>query len=317
MTDYAIDPELLPWLAMLPDVDLADLERSRQLMVEVFAQQPDKELPEGVEVRDVVIPGPGTDITVRVVIPTAVPAPRPGYLVIHGGGFVIGGAETIMTPILAEIAAATGAVVVSPDYRVAPEDPFPAGLEDCYATLEWLVAQADELGVDVGRIGIGGDSAGGGLAAATALLARDRSGPALCYQLLNVPELDDRLETQSMREFDDTPLWNRPNAVLSWKHYLSGATELDGGDGLPYAAPSRMEDLSGLPPAFVAVCEFDPLRDEGIEYARRLLADGVSTELHHYPGTFHGSAIVEDAAVSRRMWADHLDALRRGLASTP
>jgi acetyl esterase len=270
-----------------------------------------------VEVRDVVIPGPGTDITVRVVIPTAVPAPRPGYLVIHGGGFVIGGAETIMTPILAEIAAATGAVVVSPDYRVAPEDPFPAGLEDCYATLEWLVAQADELGVDVGRIGIGGDSAGGGLAAATALLARDRSGPALCYQLLNVPELDDRLETQSMREFDDTPLWNRPNAVLSWKHYLSGATELDGGDGLPHAAPSRMEDLSGLPPAFVAVCEFDPLRDEGIEYARRLLADGVSTELHHYPGTFHGSAIVEDAAVSRRMWADHLDALRRGLASTP
>ena len=168
---------------------------------------------------------------------------------------------------------------------------------------------AADLGIDPARVGVGGDSAGGGLAASVALLARARGGPALRFQYLGIPELDDRLETVSMRAFVDTPLWNRPAAELSWKYYLSGESTLDG----VHAAPARAADLSGLPPAFISTCEFDPLRDEGLDYAQRLLQAGVSVELHHYPGTFHGSGFVTDAAVTKRMIADMISAIRRAL----
>jgi acetyl esterase len=154
-------------------------------------------------------------------------------------------------------------VVVSVEYRLAPEDPFPAGLEDCYAALVWLHESAAELGVDGDRIAVVGRSAGGGLAAALALVTRDRHGPALCFQCLAIPELDDRLDTPSMQAFVDTPLWNRPLAEASWRHYLGD----DRSDVSPYAAPARATDLSGLPPAYVSTMEFDPLRDEGIAYA--------------------------------------------------
>jgi acetyl esterase len=202
-------------------------------------------------------------------------------------------------------------VIVSVDYRLAPEHPFPAPVEDCYAALQWVAKNAGELGIDPERIGIGGESAGGGLTAGTVLMARDRGGPDLCFQLLGIPELDDRLDTESMRDYVDTPLWNRPNAIYSWTAYLG--TEPGGDDVSPYAAPARATDLSGLPPAFVTTCQYDPLRDEGIEYARRLAHAGVPTELRQYPATFHGSSLVEGAAISRRMFADEVEALRRGL----
>jgi acetyl esterase/lipase len=173
-----------------------------------------------------------------------------------------------------------------------------------------MTQSSSELGIDPERVGVMGGSAGGGLAAGVALLARDRSGPQLCYQVLNIPELDDRLETPSMKQFTDTPLWNRGNAIMSWRNYLGDAL---GGDVSYYAAPSRAEDLSGLPPAYVATMEFDPLRDEGIHYALRLLEAGVPVELHQYPGTFHGSGLVVGAAVSRRAAAEMLAALVRGL----
>ena len=160
------------------------------------------------------------------------------------------------------------------------------------------------------RIAIAGQSAGGGLAAATALLARDRGGPPLRFQLLEIPELDDRVDTPSMLAFVDTPLWNRPNAVWSWRHYLGPDHR---GEVSPYAAPARAEDLRGLPPAFVSTMEFDPLRDEGIDYAQRLMQAGVSVELHNYPGTFHGSAIFTQADVSQRSIRDSMGALERAL----
>jgi acetyl esterase/lipase len=209
------------------------------------------------------------------------------------------------------LASGVGAVVVSVDYRLAPEHPYPAGVHDCYAALRYLHEHATELGVDTDRVALVGASAGGGLAAATALLVRDLGGPAVCFQMLHIPELDDRLDTPSMRTFVDSPVWNRPLAVDSWKAYLG---PLHGSEDVPaHAAPARAEDLAGLPPAYVSTAENDPLRDEGITYALRLLQAGVSVELHQFPGTFHGSALVTTAAVSRRAQGEATAVLRRAL----
>jgi acetyl esterase/lipase len=169
--------------------------------------------------------------------------------------------------------------------------------------------EAASLGLDRDRIAVGGQSAGGGLAAAVALLARDRGAWKICFQFLGIPELDHRLETPSMRAFVDTPMWDRPNAELSWSYYLGGATD----EVSPYASPAVAADVSGLPPAYVTTMEFDPLRDEGVLYALRLLQAGVSVELHSYPGTFHGSGLVTTATVSKRAGVEMMDALRRGL----
>lgn len=163
---------------------------------------------------------------------------------------------------------------------------------------------------------MGGQSAGGGLAAGTVLKARDEGVVPVAFQFLEIPELDDRLATVSMTNFVDTPLWHRPNAILSWKYYLGGSySGPEDPDVSIYAAPSRATDLTGLPPTYLSTMELDPLRDEGIEYALRLLQAGVSVELHSFPGTFHGSALVATAAVSERGAAEALTALRRGLRS--
>ncbi len=204
-----------------------------------------------------------------------------------------------------------GAVVAAVEYRLAPEPPFPAGVEDCYAALRWVHDSADALGVDARRVAVGGQSAGGGLSAATALLARDRGGPGLYFQFLGIPELDHRLETSSMRAFTDTPLWNRPNAILSWRYYLGP----DCAEVSPYASPAIAQDLRGLPPAYVTTMEFDPLRDEGIVYALRMMEAGVPVELHSYPGTFHGSAAVTTAEVSRRGQRELMGVLARAFRS--
>ncbi|MEV6607942.1 alpha/beta hydrolase [Kutzneria sp. NPDC051319] len=305
---YAIDPELLPWLEMLPSGDFTDPVEAREQFRRVIAGRPPYETSTPVSTEEKLIPGPdgAPDVRIRVYTPAGRPAPRPGYLSIHGGGFVIGDLDMDEAGSLA-IADEIGAVVVSVDYRLAPEHPYPAGIEDCYAALAWTAANAADLGIDPDRLAIGGGSAGGGLSAGLALLARDRGGPAICFQHLGIPELDDRLDTPSMTQFVDTPMWNRPSAVISWDAYLGGRPADQ------YASPARAEDLSGLPPAYVSVCEFDPLRDEGLSYAHRLIQAGVPTEVHHYPGTFHGSGLVESATVSRRMAAETMDALRRGL----
>jgi acetyl esterase/lipase len=232
----------------------------------------------------------------------------PALLDIHGGGFCVGDID-MEHNFCAGVARELGVVIATPEYRLAPEHPFPAGVDDCYATLRWLHEQAATFGLDTARIGVGGQSAGGGLAAATVLLARDRGGPAVCFQFLGIPELDHRLETASMRAFVDTPMWHRGNAELSWRFYLGP----DPGPVSPYASPSIAEDLSGLPPAYVTTMEFDPLRDEGILYALRMMEASVTVELHSFPGTFHGSAALPTAAVSRRASHELLVALRRGL----
>ncbi|WP_141576843.1 alpha/beta hydrolase [Actinomadura sp. WMMA1423] len=310
---YAYDPELLPWVEMVPKLTIADIEQTRRDEANMFAGMPKYVPPVPVETRDITIPGPqgAPDIPLRVYAPANRGGLLPGLVYIHPGGFALGGIDLSEDDATA-IAAEVGALVVSVEYRLAPEHPFPAGLEDCYTALTWTAANAADLGIDPDRLAVGGESAGGGLSAAVALLARDRGGPPLRFQFLGVPEVDDRLDTPSMRAFTDTPIWHRPNAELSWDYYLGKGVR--GTDGVsPYAAPARAEDLSGLPPAYVTACEFDPLRDEGLAYAQRLIQAGVPTEVHHYPGTFHGSTMVRDAAVTKRMLADSMDALRRAL----
>jgi acetyl esterase/lipase len=314
MTNRAYDPELAPLIPMLPALsDLSSPARIQEIRANRISLLPVPPDRDDVTKEDRSVPGANgaPPVPIRIYRPKAAAAkPRGCVFEIHGGGFVMGSIE-MMDPWCQSTAAALDAVVVSVEYRLAPEHPFPAGIDDCYAALAYTAAHAAALGVDSARIAIAGQSAGGGLAAGTALMARDRGGPRLCFQLLEIPELDDRLDTPSMRAFEDTPLWNRPNAVWSWKHYLGPN---HGGETSPYAAPARAKDLAGLPPAYVSTMEFDPLRDEGILYALRMLQAGVPVELHSYPGTFHGSGMVPGAKVSERGAREVQDALRRALA---
>ena len=310
-----IDPELAAFVEAMPVIDLSDPVAARagfeDLLVAIGRDLPEAE---GLTIEDRLVPGWGDDpaVPVRVYQPPvrADGAALPAVLQIHGGGFIVGSVEAEHAGSVL-LAAGIGAVVVSVEYRLAPEHPYPAALHDCYAALSWLHAEAAALGVDTARIALMGASAGGGLAAATALLARDLGGPPVCFQLLQIPELDDRLDTPSMLAFEDSPVWNRPLAVQSWRAYLG---PLSGSEDIPaHAAPARAIDLSGLPPAYISTAENDPLRDEGITYALRLLQAGVSVELHQFPGTFHGSALVTSAAVSRRAQSEVAAVLRRAL----
>jgi acetyl esterase/lipase len=309
---YAYDPELAPFVELIPPNDFSDIDASRARLAELIAPLNAAVDTTGVAVEDREIPGPegAPPVPVRIYAPAqAVSAARPALLDIHGGGFCSGSID-MEHALVVRVARDLGAVVVVVDYRLAPEHPFPAGVEDCYAALTWMHREAEGLGVDTTRIAVGGQSAGGGLAAAVALMARDRGGPPICFQFLGIPELDHRLDTPSMQAFIDTPMWNRPNAVVSWRNYLG----TNPGEVSPYASPSIATDLSGLPPAYVTAMEFDPLRDEDVAYALRMMQAGVSVELHTFPGTFHGSAVMTSAAVSRRAAAELLVALRRGLA---
>lgn len=311
---YAFDPELQPILEFLPALGIEDPVAARTGFTALIAQLNAQLDESGVTIDNRTIAGPdgAPAIALRIYSPMELGAPVAGLLYLHGGGFVIGNLDSEHGSCLA-LCRNLGIVVVSVDYRLAPETPYPGGLEDCYATLLWIYRNSAELQLDPARLGVFGQSAGGGLAAATALLARERKGPKLCFQYLGMPELDDRLDTHSMRQYTDTPMWNRPNAELSWNYYLGDGLQR-GADNVPcFAAPARAEDLAGLPPAYISTMEFDPLRDEGVLYALKLMRAGVATELHCFPGTFHGSSLAASAEVSRREAAEMFTVLRRGL----
>jgi acetyl esterase len=314
-----LDPELADVLSALPAGAAAGRSREvdwvayRRQAKAVQVARPGRQVGR-VDVEERRIPGPldGPEVPVRIYRPRGAAPPLPVLVYFHGGGFTMGDLD--MADRSCEVISAEGhCLVVSVDYRLAPEHPFPAGVEDCYAAVVWTAAHADGLDIDPARVAVGGGSAGGALAAAVALMARDRHGPALCYQLLVYPVIDDRLTTPSSG-FADTPVFTRSAAESMWRAYLGG----EGGAGVsPYAAPGRATSLAGLPPAYVLTAELDPLRDEGIDYALRLLHAGVSVELHQYAGAFHGFlSYAADTAVARRALEEQVVALR-GAFSRP
>ncbi|QGH68374.1 alpha/beta hydrolase [Pseudactinotalea sp. HY158] len=293
---HPLDPELARALADLPVQDFADLAACRERSAGLAGDY-DWSGRSDLTVRDVALDrGDGSILTVRVIAPVGADADAPVLLSIHGGGFCLGHPR-LDDSRNAELAARAGVVVVSPDYRLAPEHPYPAGLDDCHAALRWIVSGG--LGRSRGRrIGVLGDSAGGGLAAALALLVRDEGEVELAAQFLLEPELDARLETESMIGGTDTPVWFLSNARRSWDFYLGGR-EPDG-----YASPALARIVAGLPRTYLAVNQVDPLRDEGLDYAARLLRAGVPTELHCWPGAFHGFTTIEHARLSRDALAE-------------
>ncbi|MEU8524397.1 MULTISPECIES: alpha/beta hydrolase [Streptomyces] len=298
-----MDPELEAFVPLFPDTDFTDPVRDRERFAGIAAATPAPDT-DGMAIEDVAVPATGPDVPVRVYRPQGA---RGIVLWLHGGGYVTGDLST-EHPWATRIASGSGAVVVSVGYRLSPENPYPAALDDAGAVLAWAAEHAQALGGAPDRIAVGGHSAGGGLAAALTLRTRDEGGPAIRFQLLNQPQLDDRQETWSQRNFTDTPWITRAKVGMSWRHYLGGRP------AGPYAAPARAEDLSGLPPAYIATAELCPNRDEDIRYALRLMQAGVSVELHQWPGTFHGSQAIVSADVSQRQNAELGAVLRRALA---
>ena len=314
-TRHLVDPSLLPGIARpltkLSTIEVAALPSFRAGLRKFFALSPN--LPETVVRREIEIPGIGDNPPVRALLyqPATSREPAGAVLSIHGGGHVIGAPEMNDAQNVAWCEH-LNLVIVSIDYRLAPEAPHPASLYDCYAGLAYLIEHANELKLQSRPIGVAGESAGGGLAAALAIFARDHGQSPIAFQLLIYPMLDDRSGSLNppgtmTGEFIVTPEDNR----FFWRCLLG--TDPGGPNVSFLAAPARCPDLAGLPPTFIAVGELDLFRDENMAYAQRLLSAGVSTELHVYPGAYHGFHIVPNSTPARRLEEDCLQALQRWL----
>jgi acetyl esterase/lipase len=304
-------PELREAVDLFPDglLDISNIERTRETIrrrLEASAARTNA-FP-GVAIQDETVAGSGSrpSLRIRLYIPEGRPTPTGALFFIHGGGYVMG--ELPQFDVHgSEIAEGAGCLVASIDYRLAPENPYPAPLEDCYAGLAYLAAESRRFGVDPTRIAVGGTSAGGGLAAGLALLARDRGGPPIAFQVLEAPMLDHRGITPSSHNVDHPKVWNRAANELAWRAYLGPAAN---GPVSGYASPALAADLAGLPPAYISVSALELFLDEAIDYARRLMEAAVEVELHVYPNGFHGSTwAVPNADLSRRWRADSINAL--------
>ena len=321
--EQKIDPQLRELLRATPDL-LHDLPTLREIQSRVsdYLTECGNNIRHSSEVLiyDWEVPRTRTSapVTIRCYEPKSYQSnshkkhkPLPVLLWIHGGGFISGDVKS-NDSICEDFVLKCNCIVVSADYRLTPQHPYPAGFDDCYAVLEWLTnSGAEKLNIDSKRIAVGGSSVGGCLAAGITIKACETDGPEIKHQLLLIPVLDDRHLTQSSRDITDhRVVWNRDLSLLAWDGYLHGVF----GETPCYAAPARTKVIPELPSTFISVEEQDLLRDESIVYAQRLMQAGVTTELHVYPGTFHGSFMdVPDADVSKQHMADAFNSLRKAL----
>ena len=267
------------------------------------------------DVRTTFIPGPTADIPIRIYVPEDVnPAhPRGGIVFFHGSGWVIANID-ICDAAVRSLANSTGCVVVSVNYQKAPEHPFPIPFDDCWAATTWVADNADALGIDVSRLAVAGDSAGGNLAAAVCLKARDAGAPQIAFQALVYPALDRNWDTPSAIENAEGYGLQRETMRWFWNHYVPDAADGDN----PLVSPLRAADLSGLPPAFIATAEFDPLRDDGERYGERLAEAGVPVIVKRYDGMIHGFYWMLGALdASRTLHADLAEAVVPVLTPVP
>lgn len=298
-----IDPEIAAALVDFPpfSFDSENLSTIRELFPGGEAPLP------GVERADFLV-GETAELTIHR--PTVAAAPLPCLYWIHGGGLV-SGHRHMDDAQLDRWCQALGCAVATVEYRLAPEHPYPAAIDDCLAGFDWLVDRGSQLDLDVSRLGVGGRSAGGGLAAALAMRANERGDSTVRFALLEYPMLDDRQASPSSG-LADLPLWNRESNAFGWRSYLG---TLVGTDGLSHlAAPARALDLADFPPTCIVVGGVDGFRDEDIDFAGRLMRAGVSTELHVYAGAPHGYHLFPEAAVTRRAVRDVEDWLRGTIA---
>ena len=309
-----LDAEHRAALGFIPEgmIDLSDVPAMRARTDTLLAAAAARQQPTpGVRIEDAMVPGAGErpDLSIRFYVPEDVADPAPVFLYIHGGGFVVGSVWHFDVQ-CSQIAAGARVIVASIEYRRAPEHPYPIPVADSYAALLWLHAEAEARGFDARRIGVGGPSAGAGLAAGVALLARDRGAPAIAYQFLEAPMLDPRGLTASSAEVEHSKVWNRAANAAAWICYLGeshGERAVD-----CYAAPALATDLNGLPPTYMCIGLLDLFRDEAIDYAQRLAQAGNSVEFHLYEMGFHGSPrMIPASAVSERWKAETIAAIAR------
>jgi triacylglycerol lipase len=310
-----VDPQLRRLIEKVPAISISTeiIPAMREGFGAALRLSEDAEALASVRAETITIPGLPGDPDVKAVlhIPEGEDRPRGAVLHLHGGGFVTGDPYALI-PAHRKIAHAADCVFLSIDYRLAPEVPFPGAIHDGYAGLAWLFANAEPLGLDVARIGVMGESAGGTLATGIALMARDRGDYAIAFQHLIYPALDDRTGTSD----DPNPhsgefVWTRECNRFAWQAWLGGAPGSD--DVPPYAAPARAEDLSGLPQTFMSTAALDLFIDENIAFVHRLIRSGVPTEFHIYPGAYHGFQFVPEADVTAISDRDSLAALKRFL----
>lgn len=311
---WHLDPELAPLIEASPPLVLngETLAAARAQNLAVRGNQAVPAELAHIATRNLEVPSAaGSPVPLRVYAPPAGEAGCAVLLWIHGGGFVTG-TESQDEIVCRRLVAESGVVIVSAGYRLAPEHPYPAAFEDCTAVLRWIVAGGDGAGWAGSSLGVAGKSAGGALAAALALWSRDRGQPSLALQMLIYPVLDHRHATPSSRAVTDRRVWNRETSMWAWRCYLG---ELGPSNAVPaYASPAQAVDLSGVAPAYLLVAGEDLLRDEGIDYSRRLMEAGVAVELHVVPGVTHGWDLkAPDAAITRRVHAEYAAVLRRSL----
>jgi len=312
-TRHLVDPQLLPLLDAWPTAQLSSdmLPALRDMPPRIAVNPADMDRAD-MEIRKIPGPKDAPDVEVRIYRPHGVSEVLPAVLHIHGGGYVMGRAammEAAHRPMVADLRCC----VVSVEYRLAPETPFPGPVEDCYAALRHICSNAGDLRIDTARLGVMGESAGGGLAAALALLARDRREFKLAFQHLIYPMLDDRTcVTEDPHPHVGEFIWTPHNNHFGWASLLGKAP--GSSDVSIYAAPARAQNLSELPRTFIATGALDLFLEENLDYARRLMRSGVSVELHVYPGAFHGFHMAIAADVTKRAARDSKAALARALS---